>query len=1148
MRKSTIAIGIAAALSTQAFVSTPNADAAVKGKPSTGTKPVTSQNHFKFPNHVRPTGSTVLYDQTNSSYVNGAPAQNFESSFDAYDNWAADDFVVTDAAGWSVSAFNFAVTFRIGVPDTGITYNVDVYADAAGVPGGSPVCSASAVTGTLDGTNTSLSITMPSACSLAAGTYWVSLQANMDFSTDNNQMYFSDWSPGTVPNSDSKWENPGDGFATGCTTWSSLATCVSTSTTQPVGGGNTAFGFQVIGAVGGGGTCGAGALCLETTVGTDTSAGACATTDTLDVTVGDQVNFCYVITNNTGVELDYHTLSDNLHGTIFNLLNQAVPAGGTFQYNRIETAGSTETVNSSWTGQDVPPGYSATVTGGGGGCDRIFADGFDGTTVPCNSGGGFIDISGTGTALGLGDDSSADVSMPFSFNFYGTTSSDITVSNNGAILFGTTGGLGVNYLTATLPSSTLAGPAILPMWDDFDSESGDVYYDTRGTTPNRQFIVEWFNRVHYTGSSNTDGATFEVILNESDGTLQFEYSDVEYTANGSAGGTDPTDCTGGICATIGLQSTTALFNQFSAFEASVTDNSGILWEPTSPQSFTGTDTATVNVGAPQIVINPSPITGTVPEGGNSTIPFAVENHGNRDLNWSLDEAGPANIHFPPPGTRFAMPLGDPALASAGRAPNLHRPHKEGRHAMHVPFGTGTIAFAADAYNDQFQTFDVLNPGTVNNISSGGGTAYGLDFVDADFSKAYGVDKFGSTTNAFSTIDTATGAVTNIGTAVASADGGAGWSGFKYDTSTGNLYGAGTTCGSSSHLYTIDITTGNASLVGEITGGACIVAIAIDPNGLMYGLDIVSDSLYAIDKTTGNASLIGSIGFDANFGQDMEFDDATGILYYAGFDGGSFTDSMYTLDVTTGQATLIGPIGPSLEQVVGLAIETAGGPCAQPQDLPWLSLSPTSGTTAAAGSTPVSASIDGTGSTEGDILAGTVCATSNDPANHHLATPINVTVGPAGGGGNIVDSGVLDDAIVNDTNGLYINWLTGATCSTASGGGCNVSQAWDFNPYGTSLTFYWGGSIADTSFCVWDGTACTPLASGATIGPASSFGSGSATLFQAGGTLYMGFSFMNTNTATVNYGYAKLTTTGATGFPATLNEYWYDNSGAAITIP
>ena len=31
-------------------------------------------------------------------------------------------------------------------------------------------------------------------------------------------------------------------------------------------------------------------------------------------------------------------------------------------------------------------------------------------------------------------------------------------------------------------------------------------------------------------------------------------------------------------------------------------------------------------------------------------------------------------------------------------------------------------------------------------------------------------------------------------------------------------------------------------------------------------------------------LIGSIGFNANYGQDMAFDLSTGILYLAGFDG------------------------------------------------------------------------------------------------------------------------------------------------------------------------------------------------------------------------------------------------------------------------
>ncbi len=196
----------------------------------------------------------------------------------------------------------------------------------------------------------------------------------------------------------------------------------------------------------------------------------------------------------------------------------------------------------------------------------------------------------------------------------------------------------------SLPA-TLIFPGIMPLWDDFDSESGNVYTDTRGATPNRQFIVEWFDRVHYNGSNNTDGATFELILNE-DGTLQFEYADGAYTAFSNLT-SDPDDCAMGVCATIGLQSDVTRFNQFSAFAAAVSDNSGILWTATTPQVFTGTDSVTVNVGAPQIIVNPATLTGTGAPGANATIPFAIENHGNRDLDWTLDEAATSNLHFPP---------------------------------------------------------------------------------------------------------------------------------------------------------------------------------------------------------------------------------------------------------------------------------------------------------------------------------------------------------------------------------------------------------------------------------------------------------------------------------------------------------------------
>jgi hypothetical protein len=654
--------------------------------------------------------------------------------------------------------------------------------------------------------------------------------------------------------------------------------------------------------------------------------------------------------------------------------------------------------------------------------------------------------------------------------------------------------------------------------------------------------------VHYTGPSNTDGATFELILNE-DGTIQFEYADVTYSAFGNAS-LDPDDCTGGVCATIGLQNDTTLFNQFSAFENSVTANSGILWTPTSPTTFTGTDTVTVNVGAPDIDVQPPALVGTVPEGGVGSIPFSIDNLGDRDLDWTLDEAGPSNVHFPPPGTRFAMPMGDPTRSTTGR-PQLALPHprKPGQGPGHgrIQLGASVTGFAADVYLDQFYEIGLdANVGS-NPIGGAGGTAFGFKFLDGDLSAAYGIDKFGSTANSFASVSSTDGTITPIGTSNPSADPG-GFTGFAQDPTTGTLYASGVSCGSSSHLYTIDRNTGASTLVGELTGMPCAIWIAISPDGLMYSVDIVNDATFAVDKTSGAASLLGSVGFNANYGQDADFDQSTGILYWAAFNADAFGDEIRTVDTTTGASTLVYSLG--FTQIVGLATETVGGACAQPIDLPWLSLSPTAGTTAPGGSTGVTASLNGSGSLEGDTLTGTVCVTSNDPDEHRVEVPVTVDVTAAGGGGNVIDSGVLNHAVIQDFTGLYINWLTGDTCDSTLGVFCQThNNGYDFNPYGAAtLTFFW--PTINAGNCVSaGGTSCDILTSGATVGPGSTFATANAANFILGNsTGYLGFSFTNINTATTNYGYALFTSGAGTGFPATLVRYWYDNSGAAITIP
>lgn len=237
-------------------------------------------------------------------------------------------------------------------------------------------------------------------------------------------------------------------------------------------------------------------------------------------------------------------------------------------------------------------------------------------------------------------------------------------------------------------------------------------------------------------------------------------------------------------------------------------------------------------------------------------------------------------------------------------------------------------------------------------------------------------------------------------------------------------------------------------------------------------------------------------------------------------------------------------------------------CTTPSTVAWLTAAPTSGTvTVGAADADVAVTLDAATLTAGDYTTN-LCVHSNDPATAVVAVPVTFTVeGPDDTifkdgfdgepvGSDIVDSGVLDLLVAQDTAGLYINWLTGDTCSTASGSGCNsVAAAYDFNPWGSStLNFFWGTSITDTSFCVAAGASCSVLASGAEIGPSSTFDDADAALFRTGGEMYLGFSFVNTETSEVNYGYVKLTTTGPNGTPVTLNQYWYNKVGDPITIP
>ena len=911
---------------------------ATQGTPVTKSSatPNPSRAHFKAPK-----GSTILYDQAISGSSVGFVDQNFSSANDPFDNAAADDFVVT-GGGWNVSRVDLTGVYFNGSGPAD-SFDVTIYADAGGVPG-APVCSDPGLSYTNSGT--SFSIPLSSVCALSAGTYWLSAVANMDFAV-GGEFGWSAFAPASLPGSVGKWQNPGDGFGTGCTSWGDVDTCLSFP-------GTNSFGFQIVGSTGTGGTG------ISLTVGLAEDNGdpnQCGTATTLSATAGDQINFCYTVTNNSSIALNYQSLADDVDGTIFTNMPQTIAPGGSFQYNRMVTAGSSESPTSTWTAADALPGYT-----------------------PSAGSASFVDISTSGTALSLGDDTSQNVTMPFSFNFYGQTSNELCIDNNAFMEFGLSSScaFSVNWVNSSLPFAGFEAPTIMPFWDDLYT-GGSVLYSTVGTSPNRQFVVEWFNKDTFDTQGANPGYTFEAIFNEADNSLDFLYQNMT--------GVDAAH-DGGLSATVGLQYDTTLANQYSFDTASLTNGQDIHWTASSPTVYTDSQQVTLDVGAPVLTLNPTTLSGTADAGTTTTTTLTIGNTGDRDLTWDLTEA-PANAHFPVT-PRIVVPFHSPEQTSRRRAPDRrHIDPKDlkpqlTKHAQ-LPLGGDTVPAFAETFSSSglfYGNFpDVGTDGTFNQIADLGFSTYYFagTFADNDFNTEYVVDYPAGTLYAVSTADGSAQSIGNTGL-------GGNVTGIRWDSSTGNAFAMAYDSGSgNSCLNSLDLTTGATQQIG-CASGTLIIDIAIDPSGAMYGVDIISDALVAIDKTTGAAQAIGSIGFNANFAQGMDFDAATGTLYLAGYDGDISSGGIYTVDLTTGLATKLF----SIPETDAFAIAVASGPCATPADVPWLSESPTSGTTTAGNSTDVTVTMDATSLTAGTYNAN-VCVNTNDQTQRHVAVPVTFTV-------------------------------------------------------------------------------------------------------------------------------------------------------------
>jgi hypothetical protein len=175
-----------------------------------------------------PTPGTLLYDQYDNFSTEktpNIPSQDAETALDFFDSQAADDFIVPAGEAWQVTEVDVLGEYDSDGPAA--SFHVFFYQNGAGdLPG---MLVASRLGNPYTGSNDFV-ITLTEPVTLPEGHYWVSVQARQDIT----QAGFWLWHNRTVQsNSGAAWQNPGNGFGTGCVVWIRRVTCAVLQQTAP---------------------------------------------------------------------------------------------------------------------------------------------------------------------------------------------------------------------------------------------------------------------------------------------------------------------------------------------------------------------------------------------------------------------------------------------------------------------------------------------------------------------------------------------------------------------------------------------------------------------------------------------------------------------------------------------------------------------------------------------------------------------------------------------------------------------------------------------------------------------------------------------------------------------------------------------------
>ncbi|WP_115815063.1 LamG-like jellyroll fold domain-containing protein [Flavobacterium aquicola] len=205
---------------------------------------------------------------------------------------------------------------------------------------------------------------------------------------------------------------------------------------------------------------------------------------------------------------------------------------------------------------------------------------------------GTTDVAGISASAD--DDISDPITLQFPFTFGNNVYSELRVSSNGWLSFGSASVTASQDYTNTEANATASKPILMPLWDDMKC-SVKPRYITVGTAPNRIFKMEWYKQ-RWNYQANGDQISFQIWLYESSNRIEYYYNQGSGSLNAASATIGIYDASGNYLTLNNSSSSPTV--QSSVFTTAIAAKpaSGQMYRFTPPPTITYPGNAYIAIG------------------------------------------------------------------------------------------------------------------------------------------------------------------------------------------------------------------------------------------------------------------------------------------------------------------------------------------------------------------------------------------------------------------------------------------------------------------------------------------------------------------------------------------------------------------------